>query len=96
MCYIMIKSFKHKGLEKFFLIEDTAKINAEHIKRLKQLLTSINSADFVEDLNLPGYNLHQLKGNRQEIWAITVRANWRITFKFEDGNAYILDYEDYH
>jgi proteic killer suppression protein len=92
----MIKSFKHKGLEKFFLYNDTLGIIPEHIVKVQKLLTAINVATSLADLRLPGYNLHQLKGNRKEIWAITVRANWRITFKYENGNAYILDYEDYH
>jgi toxin HigB-1 len=92
----MIKSFKHKGLEKFFLDDDSSGINPEHVKRLQKILTAVNIAEFVTDLNLTGFKLHSLKGDRKDIWAITVRANWRITFKFEDGNAYILNYEDYH
>jgi len=60
------------------------------------LLSAIDSAAFIEDLNQPSLKLHQLKGDREGIWAITVRSNWRITFKFENGDAYVLDYEDYH
>ena len=92
----MIKSFKHKGLKKFFEQGDTSKIGPEHVQKIRFILGYINKAKGIDDLNLPGFQLHQLKGDRQEIWSITVRANWRITFKFEDGHAYILNYEDYH
>ena len=92
----MIKSFKHKGLEQLFLCDKTAKINKEHIKRLKLILAVVHRAKTIEDINFIGANLHPLKGNKKNIWSVTVRANWRITFKFEEGNAYILNYEDYH
>lgn len=92
----MIKSFKHKGLEKFFTDDNPSSINPEHRDRCQLLLTALDSACAVTDLNQPSFGLHQLKGDRQNIWSVTVRANWRITFKFEDENAYILNYEDYH
>ncbi len=92
----MIKSFKHKGLEKLFLKGDSSKILQEHVKRLRLILAVIHKAKSVEDINFVGANLHELKGDKKEIFALTVRANWRITFKFQDGNAYILNYEDYH
>ena len=59
-------------------------------------LTALDTAEMIEDINLPGYRLHKLKGNRDGIWAISVNGNWRLTFEFNDGNAYILNYEDYH
>ncbi len=92
----MIKSFKHKGLEKLFLCGNTAKINQKHVTRLLLILAVIHKAKVVEDINFIGSNLHELKGERKGIWSVTVRANWRITFIFTDGNAYILNYEDYH
>lgn len=92
----MIKSFKNKRLQKAFLKDDFSGITPEHIERCRLLLSSINSATDVSDLHQPSFNLHPLKGDRKGIWAVTIRANWRITFKFEDGSAYILDYEDYH
>lgn len=92
----MIKSFKHKGLEKLFLNDDASKVQHDHGKRLRLILAIIHKAKIVEDINFVGANLHELKGDRKGIWSVTVRANWRITFKFEAGNAYILDYEDYH
>lgn len=92
----MIKSFQHKALEKFFLKGDSSKLNPEHIKRLKLILAVIHKAKVIEDINFIGANLHELKGSKKGLWSVTVRANWRITFKFENGNAYILDYQDYH
>ena len=59
-------------------------------------LVALDTAQAIEDMDIPGYRLHQLKGNRKEVWSITVNGNWRITFKFENGNAYIVNYEDYH
>jgi len=92
----MIKSFKSKKLEKAHNNDDFSDINPEYRERCRLLLSAIDVACLVTDLNQPSLNLHRLKGDRKNIWALTVRANWRITFKFEDGNAYILDYEDYH
>ncbi|MFH0702249.1 MAG: type II toxin-antitoxin system RelE/ParE family toxin [bacterium] len=92
----MIKNFKHKGLERLFLNGDASRVNQEHIKRLRLILAIIHKAKIIEDINFVGANLHELKGDRKGIWSVTIRANWRITFKFEKGNAYILNYEDYH
>jgi proteic killer suppression protein len=92
----MIKSFKHKGLEKLFLKGDSSKILQDHVKRLRLILAIIHKAKSIEDVNFVGSSLHESKGDKKGIWSVTVRANWRITFKFEDGNAYILNYEDYH
>lgn len=92
----MIKSFKHKGLKRFFEKGDIQGINPNHSRKLRIILFSIDSADFVQDLNYPGYRLHPLKGALKDHWAIDVSGNYRITFKFSNGNAYILDYQDYH
>jgi len=92
----MIKIFKHKGLEKLFLENDVSGINPEHIEKVENILLNIDSATNIQDINTPTYKLHQLKGNMKGVWSVTVRANWRITFKFNDGDAYILNYEDYH
>lgn len=92
----MIKSFKHKGLEKFYLKGSSAGIQVKHSKKLRFQLAALDSAQDIDDLELPGYRLHPLKGQREGIWSITVSANWRLTFEFTDGNVYILDYEDYH
>jgi proteic killer suppression protein len=92
----MIKSFKHKGLEKFYESGSTRGIQASHAKKLKMQLAALDTAQSIDDMDVPGYRLHQLTGNRRGIWTITVNANWRLTFKFEEGNVHILNYEDYH
>ena len=92
----MIKTFKHKGLKKFFETGSKAGIQAKHERRLRMQLAAIDTASIIEDIDLPGFKLHPLKGNREGVWSITVNGNWRVTFEFKDGNAYILNYEDYH
>ena len=92
----MILTFKHKGLELFFLTGSTAGIQANHAEKLTMILTALNTAEDIRDLNLPGWNLHSLKGNLKNHWSIKVNGNWRITFKFEKGNAEIVNYQDYH
>ena len=92
----MIKSFAHKGLEIFHRTGKTKGIQAIHAKRLHQILTLLEAAKIVEDMDAPGLKLYQLKGVRKDIWAVTVQANWRITFRFETGDAEIVNYEDYH
>ena len=92
----MIKSFKHKGLEKFYESGNTRGIQSNHAKKLRMQLAALESAHSIDDMDIPGYRLHQLTGDRKGIWTITINANWRLTFEFEDGNVYILIYEDYH
>ena len=92
----MIKSFKHKGLEKFYNSGSTKGIQANHAKKLRMQLAALETAQSIEDMDIPGYRLHQLTGDRKGIWTITVNANWRLTFEFVAGNVYILNYEDYH
>jgi proteic killer suppression protein len=92
----MIKSFKHKGLRRYYETGSTRGIQANHAKRLRMQLAALDTAVEIDDLDIPGYVLHPLKANRKGIWAITVSGNWRLTFEFSDGNAYLLDYEDYH
>jgi len=92
----MIKSFKHKGLKKYFETGSASGIQAKHQRKLRMQLVAIDTAQEIDDINLPGFKLHPLKGNRDGIWSITVNGNWRITFEFIDGNAFILNYEDYH
>lgn len=92
----MIKSFKHKGLKLFFEKGSCAGIQAKHRSKLRLQLAALNTAKEVEDMNLPGYNLHPLKGKRKDCWSITVNGNWRMTFVFDDGDAYVVNYEDYH
>jgi toxin HigB-1 len=92
----MIKSFKHKGFKLFYESGKTTGIKTEHKKRLRMQLSALDTAFTIEDLDLPGYRLHPLKGDRKGIWAINVSGSWRLTFELHDGHVYILNYEDYH
>jgi len=92
----MIKSFKHKGLKIFFETGSTKGIKQDHKQKLRIRLAALDTATSIEDMDLPGYRLHSLKGNKKDLWAIDVSKNWRVVFRFEDGNAYVVDYEDYH
>ena len=92
----MIKSFKHKGLERFFETGSTRGIQTKHSTKLRMQLSALETAQAIEDVDVPGYRLHSLKGTRKSLWSITVNGNWRVTFEFTDGNAYIVNYEDYH
>ena len=92
----MIKTFRHKGLRRFFETGSTAGIQANHAKRLRMQLAALDTARTVEDMDIPGFRLHRLKGRMQGRWSVSVSGNWRLTFEFREGNAHILDYEDYH
>lgn len=92
----MIKSFRHKGLRKFFEAGNAAGIQASHAKRLRMQLAALDTAQTIEDMDIPGFRLHALKGAMRGRWSVTVNGNWRLTFEFLDGNAHVLDYEDYH
>lgn len=92
----MIRSFRHKGLVKFYKSGSTAGIHAAHAKRLRLILGRLNAATDPKDMDLPGLRLHKLSGNRDGIWSVKVSGNWRVTFLFENGDAEIVDYEDYH
>ena len=80
----MIKSFKHKGLKKYFQTVSVSGVQAKHERKLRMQLAAIDTAQEIDDINLPGFKLHPLKGNRDEIWSVTVNGNWRITFEFND------------
>ena len=92
----MIKSFAHKGLKKFFLTGNKGGIQPRHASRIRLILAQLNQARFIEDMNIPTLKLHELKGEKKEIWSVTVQANWRITFRFKDGHVEVVNYEDYH
>jgi len=81
----MIKSFKHKGLEDFF-----------YTKKKKGILDRLNAANDIIDMNYPGSHLHKLSGNLKDHFSVRVSGNWRIFFKFKDGDAYVVNYDDYH
>ena len=92
----MIQSFRHKGLRKLFETGSTAGIQVSHAKRLRLQLTALDTAHVIEDMEVPEFALHPFKGAMRGRWSISVKGNWRLTFEFKDGNAYVLDYEDYH
>ncbi len=92
----MIKSFVHKGLERFFLTGSKAGIQPQHAGRIRLILAQLNQARDIDDLRIPTLRLHELKGNRQGTWSVTVQANWRITFTIASGDVEGVNYEDYH
>jgi proteic killer suppression protein len=92
----VIKTFRHKGLQRYFESGSKAGIQPGHEERLRMRLAALETATSIEDMNLPGFRLHQLKGDRKGSWAVDVSRNWRVVFSFERGNAFDVDYEDYH
>lgn len=92
----VIKSFRHKGLKKLYETGSTAGIQVNHANRLRMQLAALDTAQSIQDMGIPGFRLHPLKGKLTGRWSIWVSGNWRVTFEFRDGNAYVLDYEDYH
>jgi proteic killer suppression protein len=92
----MIKSFRHKGLEKLYRTGSTAGVNPQHAKKLKRQLARLEAAEGPQDMNIPGWRLHPLKGSQHGHWSVMVSGNWRMTFAFEDGDAILVDYRDYH
>ena len=92
----MIGSFRHKGLRQLFEDENARGVSAEHVRKLRQILAVLHAAETIDALRLPTFGLHPLKGNLKGFWAVTVRANWRIIFRFENGNASDVDLVDYH
>jgi toxin HigB-1 len=92
----VIKSFRHKGLQRFYETGTKSGIQPQHAARLRLQLAALDTAQAVADMDIPGYRLHALKGRLKGRWSISVSGNWRLTFEFKDGNVHILDYEDYH
>ncbi len=92
----MIEGFTHKGLERFFLQGIKSRIQPRHATRLRLILARLHASTCPQDMNLPGLQLHQLKGDRAGTWAVMVSGNWRVTFVFREGDAQFVDYEDYH
>jgi proteic killer suppression protein len=92
----MIKSFAHKGLEQFFLTGSKAGIQSQHATKIRLILAQLQQARTIDDMRIPTLRLHELKGERRGVWSVTVQANWRITFRFTECDAEIVNYEDYH
>ena len=92
----MIQGFKSRALRRFFERSDESRIRADHRNIVRDILARLSASAGPEDMDLPGFRLHRLKGRYAGFWAVTVRANWRVTFRFEDGHAVDVDYLDYH
>ena len=92
----MIRSIRHKGLRRLFHEDDPRGVFREHVVKLRDILARLDAARTVADMDVPGFKLHPLKGEFQGFWAVTVRANWRVIFRFADPDAFDVDYVDYH
>jgi len=92
----MIVSFRHKGLKRLFEEDDRSKLNPELVERIREVLATLDAATSIEGMNRPSLRLHPLKGRLKGFWAVTIRANWRIIFRFSDGRAFDVDFLDYH
>jgi len=92
----VIKSFRHKGVKRFFLRGTKAGIKASHAPRLARQLQRLDAARGPQDMNIPGWKLHRLKGDQKEHWSVWISGNWRLTFMFEGEDAVLVDYRDYH
>ncbi|MCL1897990.1 MAG: type II toxin-antitoxin system RelE/ParE family toxin [Micrococcales bacterium] len=93
---MVIKSFRHKGLRDLFDKGSMAGVQPTHASKLRLQLVALHTAQSIDDMDLPGYRLHRLRGTGKKRWSVTVSGNWRMTFEFREGDAYVLDYEDYH
>jgi len=92
-----IQTFRHKGLKRLFENDDARGMQAKFADKLRDMLVAIDTANAVEEIGLfPGWRLHRLKGNLADYWSLTVSSNWRVVFRFEQGEAYDLDLVDYH
>jgi len=92
----MIRSFKHKGLEQFFITGSKKGIQPSQSDKIARILDRLDASISPNDMNLPGYRLHELKGQETGTWSVTVNGNWRITFRFNGQDAIVVDYRDYH
>ena len=92
----MIESFAHKGLKEFYFTGSKKGIKPEHANKLERMLDRLDASTSYQDMDLPGYDLHSLKGDKKDMWSVPVSGNWRITFYFEGQDAYLVDYLDYH
>jgi len=92
----MIQSFRHKGLQLFFEKGNYSKIQPDHRKKIRLILTMLHAAKVIHDMNFPGSKLHALTGELKSFWSVSVSGNWRIIFRFEDGDIFDVDYLDYH
>ncbi|MBI5751596.1 MAG: type II toxin-antitoxin system RelE/ParE family toxin [Hydrogenophilales bacterium] len=92
----MIITWRHKGLKRFYETGSRSGIQPAHASRLRMQIAALETAHLADDMDIPGFRLHPLKGSERGRWSIWVNGNWRLTFEFRDGNVHVLDYEDYH
>jgi len=92
----LIQTVRHKGLKRLFEQDDPSGVKSEHADKLRDILATLHAAPTVAHMDLPGFRLHPLKGEMKGSWAVTVRANWRVVFRFADSDAFDVDYVDYH
>ena len=89
-------TFQHKGLKRLFELGDRSRVLQEGVDKIERILARLEEAEDVHDMALPGFRLHQMKGNREGFWSVTVTGNWRVIFRFEKGHAFDVDLVDYH
>ena len=92
----MLKTFRHRGLERLFESDDASGVRADQVRRIRDVLAHLDGARQPNDINLPGYRLHPLRGNLKGCWSVTISGNWRIIFRLENGDAFDVDLVDYH
>ncbi len=92
----MIVNIKHRRLQRFFEKDDSRGLPPDMVDKIKAILARLHQAETIEDMSIHSYKLHQLKGKRKGVWSVTVKTNWRITFRFEQGEAFEVNLEDYH
>lgn len=92
----MIRTFAHKGLQRYFAKDEFRLLDAKQLPRIERILDALDRAAVIDELDIPGYKLHPLTGNRKGTWSMKVSGNWRITFRFDNGDAYDVNLEDYH
>jgi proteic killer suppression protein len=92
----MIRSIRHKGLRRLYEDDDSRGVIGEHAEKLRDILTRLDAAGTIADMDVPGFRLHPLKGEYKGYWAVTVRANWRVIFRLADRDVLDVDYVDYH
>ena len=91
----MIESFRHKGLQRLFERNDRRGVNPQHVEKIEAILGLLDVAENIQDMSVPSFRLHRLTGDLKDFWSVTVRSNWRIIFRFEDGKALDVDLVDY-
>jgi len=92
----MIRSIRHKGLKRLYEYDDSRGVKSEHAEKLRDILARLDAAGTIADVDVPGFRLHPLKAEKQGYWAVTMRANWRVIFRFADRDVLDVDYVDYH